>query len=320
MARSGRACETLDWGHHAAVVKLVNTRRSGRRGGDPLEVRVLSAAFPMHAPEVVAAALRTGRVGPSHPSRISAQTGIPRSTVRMWLDGDVPTRIVDGRVPGLWPGTSRLSSNGTGDLPYLLGLYLGDGCTSAHPRGVFKLRISLDNRYPEIIRECSSAISDLGVRPNTNDRGRGSGGDCSEVYSYSKAWPCWFPQHGSGRKHQRPIRLADWQEELVGYAPELFLRGLIHSDGCRFINSGRGGWRNPRYSFSNRSSDIRGLFRSSCAQLGLHCTEAPHTVYVSRKADVARMDRFVGPKAYTVHGSREGRRSRDRRTHRLEAS
>jgi hypothetical protein len=27
-------------------------------------------------------------------------------------------------------------------------MYLGDGCLSAHPRGVFKLRISLDARYP----------------------------------------------------------------------------------------------------------------------------------------------------------------------------
>jgi hypothetical protein len=232
-----------------------------------------------------------------HPSFISARTGIPRSTVRMWLDGDIPARSVDHGCETCGGLEHDFLSTAPVTYPYLLGLYLGDGCLSAHPRGVYKLRISLDNRYPQIIRECVSAIRDLGVAPNTSDRRGRSGGDCSEVYGYSKAWPCWFPQHGPGRKHLRPIQLVDWQAELVGYAPELFLRGLIHSDGCRFINSGRGGWRNPRYSFSNRSSDIRRLFRSSCGQVGLHCTEAPHTVYVSRKADVARMDRFVGPKA-----------------------
>jgi hypothetical protein len=71
---------------------------------------------------------------------------------------------------------------------------------------------------------------------------------------------------------------------------------LIHSDGCRFINTGTN-WRYPRYSFSNRSGDIRGIFCWACDLLDLHWTTAPRTVYVSRKADVARMDEFIGPKA-----------------------
>jgi hypothetical protein len=39
--------------------------------------------------------------------------------------------------------------------------------------------------------------------------------------------------------------LEDWQHELVARSPDLLLRGLIHSDGCRFINTGRN-WTNPR--------------------------------------------------------------------------
>jgi hypothetical protein len=54
---------------------------------------------------------------------------------------------------------------------------------------------------------------------------------------------------------------------------------------------------NPRYLFTNASDDIRGIFCDACDLLGLHWTEAPRTVYVSRKADVARMDEFVGPKS-----------------------
>jgi hypothetical protein len=91
--------------------------------------------------------------------------------------------------------------------------------------------------------------------------------------------------------------LTAWQQALVLRTPELLLRGLIHSDGCRFENTGRGGWRNARYSFSNYSDDIRGIFCQACDMLGLRWTSAPRTIYVSRKADVARMDEFVGPKA-----------------------
>ena len=77
-------------------------------------------------------------------------------------------------------------------------------------------------------------------------------------------------------------------------ATYVYLLGL-HSDGCRFMNTGTNR-RNPRYSFSNRSRDIRGIFCDACARLGLRWTTSPHTVYVSRKADVARLDEFIGPK------------------------
>ncbi len=120
---------------------------------------------------------------------------------------------------------------------------------------------------------------------------------CYEIYSYAMSWPCLFPQHGPGRKHERPIELSDWQIDQVKQAPELLLRSLIQSDGCRFINTGSGGWKQPRYSFSNRSEDIRVIFCWGCDLLGLRYTHAPHTVYVSRKADVARLDEFIGPKA-----------------------
>ncbi len=112
---------------------------------------------------------------------------------------------------------------------------------------------------------------------------------------YSKWWPCVFPQHGEGRKHERPITLAEWQAQLVDQHPGPLLRGLIHSDGCRFINTGTN-WSHPRYSFSNRSADIRRIFCDACDRLGLRWTLAPHTVYVSRKYDVARLDELVGPK------------------------
>jgi hypothetical protein len=32
--------------------------------------------------------------------------------------------------------------------------------------------------------------------------------NCVEVHAHSKSWPCLFPQHGPGMKHQRRILLA----------------------------------------------------------------------------------------------------------------
>ncbi|MFZ0976757.1 MAG: hypothetical protein WAN22_31350 [Solirubrobacteraceae bacterium] len=119
--------------------------------------------------------------------------------------------------------------------------------------------------------------------------------NCVEVSAYWKCWPCLFPQHGAGRKHQRRIELTDWQTTLVDRWPEQLLRGLIHSDGCRFQNTGTN-WSWPRYSFSQVSDDIRTIFCDACDRLGLRWTAARPTIYVSRKADVAILDEFVGPK------------------------
>ena len=74
------------------------------------------------------------------------------------------------------------------------------------------------------------------------------------------------------------------------------LRGLIHSDGCRFMNTGRQ-WMHPRYSFRNLSPDIRSIFGQACDLLGIRWTTSRATVYVSRKADVEVLDRYVGPKS-----------------------
>jgi hypothetical protein len=252
--------------------------------------------------EDVAAVLELSAQGHS-PTAIADQTGIPRGTVRDWVSGRTPRRAARG-------GNSCEVCGGIahqfGELPpayvYLLGLYLGDGCISAYRRGVYKLRINLDLRYPGIVAECEEAIRaiDAGRRVHRLKRRSNYTREAKytlvEVSAYWKAWVCVFPQHGPGRKHHRRIELVHWQRELVDRHPELLLRGLVHSDGCRFINTGRK-WRHPRYSFSNRSDDILRIFRDACDRMALHWTNAGHTVYVSRKVDVAVLDRFIGPKA-----------------------
>lgn len=222
-------------------------------------------------------------------SAIARQLGLPRSTVRDWLAGRLPH---SASPPTDGCGVVHVLGELPPDYVYLLGLYLGDGCISRQPRGVYRLRIFLDAKYPGIAGRASAAMQSVLSSP----AGTVTRGNCIEVYTYWRHWPCLFPQHGPGLKHERSILLEDWQQRLVARHPESLLEGLIHSDGCRSLNTGRGGWVHPRYSFANRSTDIHGLFREACDRIGVHWTAAPEKTYVSRKADVARLDEFIGPK------------------------
>jgi hypothetical protein len=78
------------------------------------------------------------------------------------------------------------------------------------------------------------------------------------------------------------------------------LRGLIHSDGCRFTNRVRrpsGIYEYPRYMFCNHSSDIQKIFMLACGRSGVECKRTNRwTLAVSRRKSVALMDSFIGPK------------------------
>jgi hypothetical protein len=119
---------------------------------------------------------------------------------------------------------------------------------------------------------------------------------CTEVASFSKHWPCLFPQHGPGKKHERKIELTRWQQELVDLDPRPLVRGLLHSDGCRVLNRVNG-TPYPRYHFTNVSADIRGIFGRACDQLGIEWRpNDPCSLSVARRGSVALLDEFVGPK------------------------
>jgi LAGLIDADG-like domain len=94
----------------------------------------------------------------------------------------------------------------------------------------------------------------------------------------------------------RKIALEPWQEQIVDAQPEAFIRGLIHSDGCRVRNRVNGK-EYPRYHFTQVSDEIRRLFCRSLNQLGINYTwNDARNVSIARRPDVARLEEFVGPK------------------------
>ncbi len=238
-------------------------------------------------------------VSEGHPDHeIAWLTGIPRRTISGWRRGERQGRIRDECSGGITPrhDFSKLDPKA---YAYLLGLYLGDGCISGGRRGVWCLRITLDAAYPGIVHECATALEAI-FPAKTACRAQRPGSRCVDVSMWSKHWPCFFPQHGPGRKHLRPIRLAPWQQTIVAAKRKSFVRGLIHSDGTRITAIERKGSyvrRAPRYAFSNKSEDIKRLFCESCDALGVRWSRpSDQQIAIYRKESVARLDEFIGPK------------------------
>lgn len=241
---------------------------------------------------------------------ISRELGVNRRTISDWVHGRTRIRRPNHtyRAPQVrHRGTCPRCSGGREFAPgvppypyaYLLGLYLGDGTLSTHPRGVYRLRIFLDRAHPVIVAECGAAV---GLVMPTNKVGvlRHKEARMDEVYSFSQHWPHLFPQHGPGVKHKRKIELEPWQERIVERYPGRLLRGLIHSDGCRVMNRIRHPKKTyvyPRYLFTNRSLDIQRIFCDACDRLGIAWRQdGPWNVSIARREAVATMDRHVGPK------------------------
>ena len=97
--------------------------------------------------------------------------------------------------------------------------------------------------------------------------------------------------------------MVDWQQKVVANDPEQLLRGLFHSDGCRFVNWASKPGRDKRYyyvryMFSNESADIRKILTDALDLVGVPWRQPrPNAIAVSRKEGVVALDAFVGPKS-----------------------
>lgn len=152
---------------------------------------------------------------------VSKETGASRAAIRSWQSRIEP---LSGNRSRPCP-RCRVTPEPPDDpaaYAYLLGLYLGDGCISTSRRGVHFLRIACADAWPGLIEACASAMQLM--RPdNKIFRVRSQG--CQYVTCSSKHWPCLFPQHGPGKKHDRKITLEPWQQRIVDAHPWEFVRG-----------------------------------------------------------------------------------------------
>jgi hypothetical protein len=159
--------------------------------------------------------------------------------------------------------------------------------------------------YPQITVDTALRLSDIGILDRENAQ------VCGVSVAAIRHWRCGRRRaiHGprataERKKHSRRIELEPWQRVIVTGNPGEFARGLFHSDGYRGINrvrahlaDGERWYEYPRYLFTNHSSDILRLCGETLDQLGVAWRFSKwNTISVARRAAVARLDEFVGPK------------------------
>lgn len=241
--------------------------------------------------------LRDGKAN----GEVAHQLRIPKGTVGYWkhLDRKRHPELYPRSREGSCPACHSWEVNEQ-PYAYLLGLYLGDGHI-IHKRKHHTLSISCADAWPGLIAAAEEAMRL--VMPTVAVRRRQRTG-CTDVISPSRHWVCLFPQHGPGRKHKRSIVLEEWQEFVLGAHPEEFIRGLIHSDGCRVTNwttrtvaGEKKRYEYPRYHFTNESEDIRNLFTDTLDDLGIEWRyNKRNCISIAKRDSVAALDSFVGPK------------------------
>jgi hypothetical protein len=248
----------------------------------------------VHAYEVREAALELVAKG-QNDCEVARRLGLPRTTVRDWRHANErPPRQVGHACPKCWRPSRRPIVFSDPDYAELLGLYLGDGHIVRTGRSD-RLRLFLDTRYEEIVFESRALLRRCFPlhRVGLFRTGRGT---TTILSLYCTHLACLFPQHGPGRKHDRPIVLEDWQERIVYDQPWSFLRGCIRSDGCVFVNR-TGRYAYLSYEFSNLSAQIRELFMDACDLAGVNYRPYRRYVRVYRRESVALMREHVGVKA-----------------------
>ncbi|MGN6160111.1 MAG: transcriptional regulator, partial [Marmoricola sp.] len=181
----------------------------------------------------VASALEASRRGMGDADNASLH-GVSVKTIRRWR------RDYERRGQARGQGHTRAQCPRCDGVPIdeeafaeLFGWYLGDGHISAQRRGVFGLHIANDAQYTALTEHILELM--LRVKPGGRPHLRHRPGCVVCTVSW-KHWPCLFPQHGPGRKHERALGMAPWQWRIVEEHPADFLRGLFHSDGARVRN------------------------------------------------------------------------------------
>ena len=220
----------------------------------------------MHPPHVRASILALVDQG-LNDCAISRRTGIPRTTVRdLRQYRDEPRRHNNGDAeltetcPRCWR-SARPMRFVPEDYAELLGLYLGDGSISRHPR-THRLRIVLDAKYPGIIEDAHALLK--GCFPGNDIHvGAGSKGNCRSLSVYSTHLLCLFPQHPAAHR-PRALAAGDHRPGALGIPTGL------HQVGWERLRQQDGPLRVPelrlREPLQGHRAPLHGRVRATRAQ------------------------------------------------------
>ena len=224
---------------------------------------------------------------------ISRLLNIPRSTVKGWRHGEVPKEKESENLNI----HEYLEKRGAA-YSYILGEYLGDGHITRTANGrTVKIRIFNDRKYPLINKEIEKNLS---ILLPLNKVSIYYIGNCSIIYVHSNILPLLFPRSlEPGVKYKRKIFLEEWQLKIVNEYPKEFFKGLIQSDGSRYLISKK--YNHYAYNFSNKSQDIVDYLLLVSRKLNLKPTQTVSKtgvirIYFYKREDVAFIDTFIGPK------------------------
>lgn len=224
-------------------------------------------------------------------SKIAMEYGIPRSTLRYWIDNEntISVQKISDKDISL---IIKEIENNKEIYNYILGLYLGDGCISLNKMS-YKLRITQDEKYPISIVDIKNKM-DLFFNKNANVCN--GDGKCKILTIYDKNLPLYFPQHGAGKKHDREIILSDYQRDNIDFL--YLMKGLWMSDGSYYIAS-----RNyEAYNFTNKSTDIISLFEECLTFCEVNYRKrikknGVWIIEITKKSEVQKMKELVGFKS-----------------------
>lgn len=229
--------------------------------------------------------------------QIAKMTNIPRETIKTWFkNGFQPKFKLQERLLNTPIIIEEFLKNKEPEYAFILGFYLGDGYINGFKnRNTQKLRLYNDSKYPILNDLILKSLRS--IFPNRKSYiYKQKQHNCCEISVYDPNLSIIFPQHGKGKKHERKIELNSLQENIVSNYPKEFLRGLLMSDGCRYVSNGY-----IMYQFTNKSKDLINIFIKYASLLGLKTRivkkpDGSQNVFITTRNSVNILETFVGPK------------------------
>jgi len=223
---------------------------------------------------------------------ISKLLNIPRTTISGW-SRKKPNFEKKNKID---PKSYILENKLEKTYSYILGLYLGDGYINKMPR-THRLRIFNDTKYKDLNIHIMNQLKLLFPKNKVNIINHGN---FLTIYVYSNMITPLFPQNGKGKKHNRKIKLFNWQTDII--IPQYIIMGLIHSDGCYYYRT----VNNKKYfsyDFKNKSRDLHQILQHYCNEIGIRSTSPDDSksgrasaTHIYKNEDVTKLRNLIGNK------------------------